>query len=89
MSAAAFTWAYRDNVTLSFNHCDDAAHRCSPVFAAITCQPIACISKECQYVSTINTYINHKNQRQRLDSPDIGYHEHLTVWLHKETLPMI
>lgn len=41
MSAAAFTWAYRESVTLSFNHCAEAAHRCSPILTAITCQPIA------------------------------------------------
>lgn len=89
MSAAAFTWAYRDSVTLSFNHWDDAAHRCSPIFAAITCQPIAYTSKECSNMLVNQTYVKHKNEKQRLDLPDIGYHEHWTVWLHKETLPMI
>lgn len=46
MTAATFTWAYRDSATLSFSHWDDAAHRCIPIFAAITCHPIAYTNRE-------------------------------------------
>lgn len=36
------TWAYLAREILSFNHWDDAAQRCIPIFAAVCCQPRTC-----------------------------------------------